>query len=563
MTQVRFSFEHSVPDDAYHFGERSSGELHGVVLTRPHIVNLILDLVGYDEKKDLSVSRILEPACGRGAFLGPIVERLARSARRYKRAVANLSDSILAYDIDKESVQESRKIICNILRSNGFSIDDSEVLASKWLRVGDFLNCQQNGLFQFIVGNPPYVRIEQIDSRLQAIYRSRYSTLYDRADLYIAFIEKSLGLLTADGKLSFICANRWTANRYGGPLRRFISDQFHVVWYLNLAVESAFESDVSAYPSVFVIDREKSQPTRLATICEVGSENGVTDEIGSRQFKTAVVTNPHIYKKWFVDDEPWVLTDPRQFNLLRQLEKRFQCIEAFGGTRVGIGVATGCDRVFIVNNDLDVESSRLEPLIMRRHISHGKINRSSQSVINTFESGGELVDLVKYPKLNRYLNRHGTLIRNRHVAKRNASGWFRTIDRVYPELTRRKKLLIPDIADSNQVVYENGKFHPHHNLYYIVSDSWDLEVLGALLSSRIALFFVWTYATKMRGGYLRFQAQYLRRVRLPQFDTIKSGLRTRLTSAFRDRDFVKIDELALEVYELDEMPEFDFLDTRE
>jgi hypothetical protein len=91
---------------------------------------------------------------------------------------------------------------------------------------------------------------------------------------------------------------------------------------------------------------------------------------------------------------------------------------------------------------------------------------------------------------------------------------------------------------------------------------WDLEVLGGLLSSRVALFFVWSYALKMRGGYLRFQAQYLRRIRLPDPLRLPKALAQRIRKAFRLRDFPRLDELALEAYGLESLPPFDFVDTR-
>lgn len=124
------------------------------------------------------------------------------------------------------------------------------------------------------------------------------------------------------------------------------------------------------------------------------------------------------------------------------------------------------------------------------------------------------------------------------------------------------KLLIPDIAGANEVAFDAGHYHPHHNLYFITSKLWDLEVLGGLLSSRVALFFVWSYAVKMRGGYLRFQAQYLRRIRLPVADTLSTVLRDEIRLAFRGRDFDALDRLALRAYGLSELPEFDFVDTR-
>ena len=91
---------------------------------------------------------------------------------------------------------------------------------------------------------------------------------------------------------------------------------------------------------------------------------------------------------------------------------------------------------------------------------------------------------------------------------------------------------------------------------------WDMEVLGGLLSSRVALFFVWSYAVKMRGGYLRFQAQYLRRICLPSPEDISLSLVTQIRTAFRERNFGELDALALQAYGLSSLPDFEFVDTR-
>jgi len=213
------------------------------------------------------------------------------------------------------------------------------------------------------------------------------------------------------------------------------------------------------------------------------------------------------YATWFDGDEPWVLSSPEHLQTLRALESRFLPIEADNVTRVGIGVASGADRVYIVGEDADIEKDRLVPLVMREDIVDGKIRDGRRFVINTFRDGGGMVDLKRYPRLSRYLDHNAADLKKRHVAKGNPDGWFRTIDRVYPALVSKPKLLIPDIAGSTEVSLDAGYFHPHHNLYFVTSESWDLEVLGGLLSSRVALFFVWSYAVKMRGGYLRFQAQ--------------------------------------------------------
>lgn len=565
--QQTLGFELTVPQHVYEYGERATGETHGVVLTKPHIVQLILDLARYSPSRNLTKLRLLEPSCGEGVFLKEAVRRLLASAKRHRVPVERLSDAIRAYDIDEASVERTRTVISSVLVESGVDLRSADALVAEWIHQADFLLASISGLFDVIVGNPPYVRIEQLDPQLQAIYRSRFETIFDRADLYVAFIERSLELLSTAGLLSFICADRWTMNRYGAPLRSLIAREYGVRVYVDLHQASPFESDVIAYPSIFVFERAKPEHVVFAKLRE-GSADECTALATSVDEEDLVSTHGGVhlfrYERWFERDDPWVLGSPEQLAALRELEDRFATLEADGKTRVGIGVATGADEVFIVSEESthEIEPDRLVPLVMRSDIHDGRIEWASHYVINTFREGGGAVDLAEHPKLAAYFAKHDAAVRRRHVSQRSNGFWFRTIDRVYPELVTRPKLLIPDIAGSNEVAYDEGKYHPHHNLYFVTSDSWDLEVLGGLLSSKVALFFVWSYAVKMRGGYLRFQAQYLRRIRVPDPASLSVALKNRIRTAFRDRDFKKLDELSLQAYGLETLPDFTFVDTR-
>ena len=545
---------------AYNFGARRSGEAHGVVLTKPHVVQLILDLAGYRSERDLAHMRLLEPSCGHGAFLVQAVERLLLSAARQGVRAQELGHAIAAYDVDPSHVSLARQNVERVLTTAGVTSTLARKLTSKWIQCADFLLAPLAADSDFVVGNPPYVRIEQISGALAAEYRSRYASIFDRADLYVAFIERGLSLLSERGVLSFICADRWSLNKYGAPLRALLAERYRVYCYIDLHRASPFESDVIAYPSIFAAGRGQTTQVTVAKL-----ETATADECASlaRQLSgqdTAAAPALAVYDSWFAGDEPWVISSPAQLRALRDLETRFAPIAA--SARVGIGVATGCDERYIVHSELDVERDRLVPLVMREDIEQGRIKPSTRCVINTFEEGGKLVDLTHYPKLQHYFQTHAAQLKKRHIAGKNPSAWFRTIDRVYPSLAREPKLLIPDIAGANEVVFEPGNYHPHHNLYFVTSAVWDLEVLGGLLSSRVALFFVWSYAVKMRGRYLRFQAQYLRRIRLPDPSTLDAALARALKAAFRRRDFARLDELALRAYALPDLPAFDFFDTR-
>ena len=560
--QLSMHFPISFPKEAYEYGRRSSGETHGVVLTKPHMVELILDLAGYSQDRDLARMRLLEPACGHGAFLVPAIGRLMTAAKAARVKPDKLADCVRAFDIDEEHVAITRAAVVETLRLHGADDKAAAHLARTWVRHGDFLLAPAQGTFDAVVGNPPYIRIEQIAPALQAEYRARYQSIYDRADLYVAFIERGLDLLGPRGVLAFVCADRWTLNRYGAPLRRLVADKYHVQSYVDLHQASPFESEVSAYPAIFSIGRQSTGPimvARMATGAPAECEAIRAAIRGGRRHGAGTV---EFYQTWFEGDAPWIVTSPEQSETLRLLETKFAPIEHGGLAHVGIGVATGCDQVFIVGRDADIESERLLPLVMRDDIERGLIRDAGRFVINTFRDEGGLVDLHDYPKLARYLKAHAPAVKKRHVAKKAPANWFRTIDRVYPTLVGMPKLLIPDIAGANEVVFDKGRFHPHHNLYFVTSDHWDLEVLGGLLSSRVALFFVWSYAVKMRGGYLRFQAQYLRRIRLPAPEGLPAPLCAKIKEAFRSRDFAALDSLGLRAYGLAELPAFDFVDTR-
>lgn len=248
--------------------------------------------------------------------------------------------------------------------------------------------------------------------------------------------------------------------------------------------------------------------------------------------------------------EPWVLKSPDQLAVARRLETDFPPLEK-SGCKVGIGVATGADKVFIGPlEDLDVEQDRKLPLVTTKDIQTGTVAWRGLAVINPFDDDGSLVDLTHYPRLSYYLDRHADTIRNRNCAKRNPRQWYRTIDRIYPNLAKRPKLLIPDIKGEAHIVYEEGRLYPHHNLYFVTSEDWDLKALQTVLRSGIAKLFVSIYSTRMRGGYLRFQAQYLRRIRLPLWEDVPKAVRDALVEAAASENVYERNEAVANLYQL-------------
>lgn len=528
-------------------------ESRGVVFTRLEVVEFILDLVGYTEDRPLYEKRLLEPSFGGGQFLLPIIKRLLAAWRRTKSeesVLDILGNAILAVELHRKTFHSTREAAIELLIDEGLSAKTSTELADRWLVQGDFLLASLNGRFDFAVGNPPYVRQEMIPSPLLAEYRSRYQTIYDRADLYIPFIERSLLLLTTGGCLGFICADRWMKNRYGGPLRNLVAEQFHLKIYVDMVGTPAFHSNVIAYPAIAIVSREAPGATRIAhrPTIDRSTLSTLAQMLRVKQFQQGTLVRELAQVP--NGEEPWLLEAEDRMLLIRRLEQAFPTLEEVG-CRVGIGVATGADRAFIGDFDtLDVESDRKLPLVTTKDISSGEVVWHGQGVINPFAEGGGLVDLRNYPRLQRYLVARREIIANRHCAKKSPHNWYRTIDRIDPALTHQSKLLIPDIKGEAHVVFEGGKLYPHHNLYYVTSDVWDLRALQAVMLSAVSRLFVATYSTQMRGGFLRFQAQYLRRIRVPRWADVPQVLRVELAEAALNLDLQRCNDAVVKLYGL-------------
>ncbi len=438
----------------------------------------------------------------------------------------------------------------SLLLRSGVTPSDATKLIETWLWQGDFLLGTFDHRFTHVIGNPPYVRQESIPDVLMGEYRKRFSTIYDRADIYVPFIEQSLGLLDEDGKLCFICADRWMKNKYGKKLRELVSRNFNLKIYVDMVDTDAFHSEVSAYPAITVFERGWPSRTRVfarPAIDAAGLKALAVDLTRKTLLKKSAIREIEGITQ---DSGPWVLDSFDELALARRLEREFPVLEQ-AGCKVGIGVATGADEAFIGDYDaLDVERSRKIPLVMTKDILSGQVEWRGRGVVNPFGSDGRLVCLEDFPKLRAYLEERKEKIAARHVAERAPHNWYRTIDRIYPEIADREKLLIPDIKGDASIVYEEGKLYPHHNLYFITSNEWDVQALQAVLRSGIARLFVSLYSTKMRGGYLRFQAQYLRKICIPHWHDVSAALRKRLAKVAETDDQHERNAIVSELYRL-------------
>jgi len=492
------------------YGVRSNGGRHGDVYTSPVVVGFMLDSVNYIASRNLSSVHILEPSCGEGEFLVEIAHRLLMSAARYHfDASEAFNRNIRAYDIDGEKVDRCRRRIAEL----------GILLSEECIQEADFLKAETEKT-DIVVGNPPYIRYENIPREMVAFCRYTFSTFHYRCDLYVPFFEKTLASLRPGGLHCFVCSNRWLKNEYGRKLRQLITRKYALKTIVNLEQADAFQEDVLAYPAITVISADKTDGSFEYAECKR------VDGLGNLFYCGRRMPEGEDWSSAFIADfdNPDFLTIEQQ------------------GFKIGIGAATGADAIF-VSSDLPqkVEAELIMPGINARDLRGNRFQWRGEYLLNPYNADGSLVDLTAYPRASAYLESHRERLSARHVARKSPSRWYKTIDRISPGLLTQPKILLPDISGNTFVFVDEGKFYPLHNIYYITGHSdVQLRLLATFLMSDFIREQLAAVTNTMNGGFPRWQSQHLRKLRLPDLNTLPEKDIQNLLYHYEQREIASI-----------------------
>lgn len=513
------------------YGVRSNGKKHGLVLTKSMVVEAMLDRVNYTSSRDLRNIKVIEPAAGDGAFAIEILERLYSSSLNFDFSFEQALSKLIFFELDEEVGELLKVKIYSLLKK--LSIGMPEGL----IRIEDFL-LSKTEKCDLIVGNPPYVRHEKIPARAKDLYRKLFPTFRHRSDLYIAFYDKGLRLLNNNGVLSFICSNRWLKNQYGESLRKLINLKYSLDEIIDLEKTNPFEEEVIAYPAITTI--RHSYPNKLSTYYTVHNLNQLENLSNETSLgKPFEISNP---SNWFTKSS----MDEMHCENFTSIESQ--------GFQIGIGIATGLDKVFIRGDfKSKIEEELLMPIIMAKDLKGNELNWSGNLLLNPFDISGKLIDLSKFPKAKMYLEFHRDKLENRYLAKKNPEHWYKTIDKVNPVLLRKDKILLPDISGNNHVMIDEGNVYPHHNIYYITSKDIGikrLKLLAAILSSDLIKKQLIQIGTTMNGGYPRWQSQNLRKLRIPIIDAIPESISSPLLKAYEEMNFDELNSYVTKIEQL-------------
>lgn len=348
------------------------------------------------------------------------------------------------------------------------------------------------GRFDFIVGNPPYVPIEELGELEKQRYRARFSTAVDRFDLYLLFFERAIELLANDGVLSFVTPEKFEYVATAAPLRRLLTTDDVFVEEIEHLDEDAFD-DLVTFPCITTVRRTGNQQETDVTLRDGSTHTARLPTEGS----------------WAPAIRNADLTELETGATLDDIT-----------VRISPGLATGADAVFAMKRT-DVPEY-LEEKWIRRTVSGRQLRANDGPYTDTifvcpYLDDGSLPEQDDLGSFGRWAEQHRERLENRSCVEKGGKPWYAWHET--PPMTDllREKIVFKDIAKEPKFWPErDGDIVPKHSVYYTIpKQGVPFDELLAYLNSPEARMWMEANCQRAANGFYRLQSRVLRDLPVP------------------------------------------------
>lgn len=509
--------------------------------------------------------RVLDPACGSGLFLLKAFDVLAEHWLKTfgsfgpKEAQHILENSLFGIDIDGQAVSATRRHLlekASLLESDFSSINNNilvaDALSLKLPSTQIDLDEQNSHVpaehshfkkhaFDCIVGNPPYVRIQNTAVEKREYYTSAYITASGRFDVATLFLELSEFFLKDQGRLGFIVSNKILSTSGAKKLRAFLLAHFSIEEIVDLSDTKLFEAAV--LPMILLATRSKNDSHQIAYSSVTESHSRVANPVQTDNllnllesseipFKANVVVDNRIFQvQRFYAASPsvranvWTFHNDRENRLLSKL--RLNSAQTLGeiAEKISVGLKTTADAVFIkpMTKDFiklkELEPELIFPLLESHNIDRWRYSWNSDRDLFVLyphvEQSGRVVpiDLEVFPHVKEYLESNRPQLERRAYLSKSGRRWYEIWVHQSPRDFKQTKIITPDISTSNRFVIDNKGFFVNGTCFYIIlkdkSDPSYYSVLGLLNSKVIEYFHKTTSGNSLYAKRFRYWTSYI------------------------------------------------------
>ena len=379
-----------------YLSEKNSTTIHQLVTEYSKNLN---DL----ENKFKSI-KIIDPACGSGAFLikaaevlleiyhaiqeerklqGKYTAEVKRRKRSPTQKLATLDEqidevrmkeiienNIFGVDLSEESVgitklslflklssadQKLSDLSKNIKVGNSI-IDDKSIDSRAFNWNQEFNDVFQNGGFDIVIGNPPYVRQERLTS-FKPFFEKNYKCYDGVADLYVYFLEKGLSFLKDDGYFGVIVSNKWTKAGYGEKIREFLK-KYRILQFIDFGDLQVFK-DATTYPCILTIRNSDHSKNKIFV--------SKPHTLESHNMESILDQNSYFVSQDNLSSEPWAFQNPKHRAINIKIKESGKPLKKYCSEKINFGIKTGLDKVFVINektkNELEKSSKSQKKLL--------------------------------------------------------------------------------------------------------------------------------------------------------------------------------------------------------
>lgn len=524
--------------------------------------NLSLNLIGGDSLMGFSTPDVLE---GR--------EKVKRLMELWNKFVENPEDLEVLKEIleikevlRKELDEKYRELLKEKLGSK------AEKLGNRFVHHPlDFFMAFFNedgsvrGGFDFIVGNPPYVRIQNLkkESPEYVEFLNRfYESSHKNYDLAIPFIERGYSLLRENGELGFIVTKKWMKADYGEKLREILSREKAVRLIVDFGDEQVFKG-ATTYTMILVLRKAKNEKLTYAKVEELKESieqlRAIHEPEKWNEQRLSVLEVPENE----LSEKPWVFLTEREREIVKKIYEGSKRLEEVAD--IFVGLQTSADPVYILelvgdlgryylvrskvtNQEHRLEKELLHPLLKGDEIKRWLIPEYNYLILFPYrvtEANGERkAELIpteelksKYPRIWEYLNipEVKEKLEGREKGKmKNSPRWYGYVYEKNHEKFELPKLITGVLSsEARFAVDKDGQ-------YYFVGggtaggygisikeeykDKVSLEFLAALLNSSLLDWRVKQIGSEFEGGFYSYGKASIKDlpIKLPQTDEEKA-----------------------------------------
>ncbi len=502
-----------------------------------------------DEVKSV---RIVDPACGSGAFLIEAFNQLEAVYRQADGFLTELrgltvfgvyqtilNNNLYGVDLNEEAVEIAR-LSCWIksaepgspltsldhnIRKGNSVVTDKNVHPDAFDWHAAFPEVFAAGGFDVVIGNPPYVRQEWI-KEYKAHWEATFESYSSTADLFVYFYELGIKLLRPNGRLGFITSGGWVRGAYGEGLRGFLSANAGLESMIDFGEFQPFEDAEMIRPTILIASkREAGGPMKLWKWLTAKRPPEALTEVME---KAPSMSTDHL------GSGTWELETDEVRALKVKLASVGVPLSKYVNGEIYRGVVTGANEVFVIGEstkkllvDADPRSIEIiKPFIQGTNLRKWHIDDSIEYLIFTRRG----ITISDYPAIHDYLKQHREALEPRpdgwedankgKVSKGRKPGsyqWFEIQDSVdYWSAFDKPKIVWPDITNCPRFCMDTGNRYLGNTGFVIPGG--DHFLLG-ILASWASWFFISKTAQPLRLRSDRWQyrlfAQYMEHIPIP------------------------------------------------